>query len=214
MANEKVNIASLHPYADFFEEFCRDIENWVVIPVCQGKPDIKKLEQIFSTLGDWDSFKTVMQEMLDDESYYKDKYDEQEKDKELAEETLAQTQIDIKEIMEDIQDLDNAEIPKEIDLQIQTIYEKLEIEEYDEDNSDWLVCTDSEADDKWEQELDNYIEECIYPELSGTLRNYFDEDKWKTDARYDGRGHSLAKYDGHECEQEIEGTTYYLYKQN
>ena len=93
-------------------------------------------------------------------------------------------------------------------------YEELDVEEYDEDDNDWLVCTDSEADDKWEEELDHYIEECIYPTLEGTLRNYFDEEKWKRDARYDGRGHSLARYDGEECEQEIEGTTYYLYRQN
>lgn len=90
---------------------------------------------------------------------------------------------------------------------------EIEVEDYDE-NGDWLVCTDSEADEKWEESLDNYLEECIYPELQGNLKNYFDDEKWKRDAKYDGRGHLLAGYDGHECEQEVNGTTYYLYRQN
>lgn len=90
---------------------------------------------------------------------------------------------------------------------------EIELEEYDE-NGDWLVCTDSEADEKWEESLDWYLEECVYPELSGNLKSYFDDEKWKRDARYDGRGHSLAGYDGVECEQEVNGTTYYLYRQN
>lgn len=93
-------------------------------------------------------------------------------------------------------------------------YEEVEVEEYDENSSDWLVCTDQEADDKWEEELDSYIDECVLPMIPEGYRNYFDDERYKQDCKYDGRGHLLAIYDGAEYEQEINGTTYYLYRQN
>ena len=79
---------------------------------------------------------------------------------------------------------------------------------------EYLVCTDDEADQLWEQSLGNYIDECILPELPEIAKNYFDEEKWKSDARVDGRGHSLAGYDGEEHEAKIGDTWYYVYRQN
>lgn len=95
-------------------------------------------------------------------------------------------------------------------------YEQIEIEEYDIDdyNNKWLVCTDKEADDKWEEELERYIEECVLPMLPEQYKNYFDSDSFICDCKMDGRGHSLAKYDGREHEQIVNGTTYYLYRIN
>jgi len=81
-------------------------------------------------------------------------------------------------------------------------------------NEEYLVCTDSEADDLWEEDLDNYLEECVYPGLPDNLKNYFDDEKWKNDARFDGRGHSLNRYDGNEEEVQINGETFYIYRQN
>lgn len=81
-------------------------------------------------------------------------------------------------------------------------------------SEEYLVCTDSEADTKWDAELNNYIDECILPEIPETYRNYFDNDAWKSDAKQDGRGHSLSRYDGNEDEQTVLGTTYYIYRQN
>lgn len=97
-----------------------------------------------------------------------------------------------------------------------------EVAEYDTDdyNNDYLVLTDEEADEKWEESLDNYIEECIQPEIDkidvGNLSYYikFDEELWKRDARMDGRGHSLSIYDGNENEETVNGVTYYIYRQN
>ena len=91
---------------------------------------------------------------------------------------------------------------------------EVDVEEYDENNSDWLVCTDSEADYEWDRALDNYLDDCVLPDLPKTLQHYFDKESWKSDARMDGRGHSLSSYDGYEQEQEVNGTTYYLYRQN
>ena len=81
-------------------------------------------------------------------------------------------------------------------------------------SEEYLVVTDEEADELWEQELDSYLEDCIYPELTGNLVNYFDDEAWKRGARYDGRGHSLGKYDGHENYEDVENETFYIYRQN
>lgn len=67
-------------------------------------------------------------------------------------------------------------------------------------NRTYIVVTDTEADDLWEQSLENYLDEIIYPELPENFRNYFNDEAWKADARYDGRGHSLSSYDGEENE--------------
>lgn len=82
------------------------------------------------------------------------------------------------------------------------------------DGAEYLVVTDSEADDMWEESLDNYIDECILPELPEWVQNYFDDEGWKSDARHDGRGNSLSSYDGFENEENFEGTTYYIYRMN
>ena len=78
----------------------------------------------------------------------------------------------------------------------------------------WSVLTDEEADDKWNEYLNNYIEECILPDLPETAQIYFDKDSWIKDAKYDGRGHSLSSYDGNEESCTINGTEYYLYRNN
>ena len=87
-------------------------------------------------------------------------------------------------------------------------------------SEEYLVVTDEEADELWEQDLDNYLEECIYPLLPDNMVNYFDDEKWKRDARYDGRGHSLNRYDGAEYIEEVKAKdgevieTYYIFRQN
>jgi hypothetical protein len=65
-----------------------------------------------------------------------------------------------------------------------TAIEGIDGDEYAEiDGEVYLVLTDSEADDVWEDRLDSYLEECIYPELTGSLKNYFDDYKWKEDRK-------------------------------
>jgi len=92
--------------------------------------------------------------------------------------------------------------------------ELTEIDEREADEGDYLVLTDSEADERFEEALDSYIEDCIMSEIPKYLQNYFDEDSWKQDARYDGRGNSLATYDGDENEEVIEGESFYIYRTN
>lgn len=79
---------------------------------------------------------------------------------------------------------------------------------------EYLVLTDDEADEKWDEELDRYIEDCL--DIPENLRFYFDDEKWKSDAKMDGRGHALSGYDGNENEvtDELSGDVYYIYRTN
>ena len=90
------------------------------------------------------------------------------------------------------------------------------VEDYDNrfsyHNKEFLVLTDSEADEEEDRQLDNYLEECIYPELPENVRYYFDDEKWKRDARMDGRGHIISSYDGAEYEEKVNDTWYYIYR--
>lgn len=79
---------------------------------------------------------------------------------------------------------------------------------------EWLVVTDDEADELWDQDLESYIDDCILGELTGMAADYFDREKWKRDARIDGRAHSLNRYDGNEETEDVAGETYYIYRQN
>lgn len=64
--------------------------------------------------------------------------------------------------------------------------------------AEYAIGTNEDCDEAWDQSLDSYLEECVCPELPARLVNYFDDEKWKRDARCDGRGHSLSSYDGYE----------------
>lgn len=81
-------------------------------------------------------------------------------------------------------------------------------------DSEWLVLTDLEADEAWDRELDNYIDDCL--EIPDNIRMYFDVCKWKNDARMDGRGHALSTYNG--CEDSVylesEDETLFLFRCN
>ena len=97
--------------------------------------------------------------------------------------------------------------------------EDLNVSSYNEQtieygNKEYLVVTDDEADELWEQDLDAYLEECVYPGIPGHLRFYFDDEAWKSDAKFDGRGYSLAKYDGNEYSETVDGTEFYIYRVN
>jgi len=70
--------------------------------------------------------------------------------------------------------------------------------EFEVDNEEYQVLFDNQANTEWDNYLDNYIEECVLYEIPEHLQFYFDEELWKRDARYDGRGHSLSGYDGQE----------------
>lgn len=97
------------------------------------------------------------------------------------------------------------------------------IEDYDNNFSygseEYLVVTDEEAEELWDEELEYYIDELILPDLNERYHNYFDREAWKLDARMDGRGHSLNRYNGSEGEEKVEVNfneyeKFYIYRQN
>lgn len=83
---------------------------------------------------------------------------------------------------------------------------------FEYDGMEFLVLTDAEADERQDDALENYIDECILPEIPETYRFYFDSEAWKCDARRDGRGHVLATYDGNENEVNLNGEYFYIYQ--
>ena len=79
---------------------------------------------------------------------------------------------------------------------------------------DYLAGNDDVMNTAWDDDLENYIDDCLLCEIKDeTLKNYFDRDAWKKDAKGDGRGHSLNRYDGGEDCQTVEGEEIYIYKQ-
>lgn len=79
---------------------------------------------------------------------------------------------------------------------------------------EYLVLTDDEADERWDEYLESYLDECIICDLPDELQMYFDSEKWKRDTRIDGRGHSISSYDGCEEEVEVDGETLYIFRMN
>jgi len=86
--------------------------------------------------------------------------------------------------------------------------------DFETSQDDYLCLTDSEADDMWDEYMDSYIDDCVLSELPAQYRNYFDREAFKNDCSYDGRGHSLASYDGEEHEFYYDGVWYYIYRTN
>jgi hypothetical protein len=84
----------------------------------------------------------------------------------------------------------------------------------DSEPGEYAVLTDEEANERWEEYLDSYIDDCILEGKDGALAKYFDRDAWKDDARHDGRGHCLSPYDGEEHEIKIDGEWIYIYRTN
>jgi hypothetical protein len=128
---------------------------------------------------------------------------------------------------EDVEDIDTDDEPFKIwlGLNCTLLEDEIVVSSYDDnileyEGAEYLVVNDETADELWEQSLDNYLEECISPEFTGNLSSYFDDEKWKRDARYDGRGHSLSSYDGNENYEDVtndltgQTETFYIYRTN
>lgn len=119
-----------------------------------------------------------------------------------------------------------------------------EVEPYDEDNynNDYFVLTDEEADEKakeyildslwafnasfiaYHTDLDEEVIQAIHDNgkcesnndtIHNLIKKLGDLDDFVSDAiSVDGRGHFLSSYDGNENEETVNGTTFYIYRQN
>ena len=93
--------------------------------------------------------------------------------------------------------------------------DQLEIDDYNAtvQGVDYYFGTNDEMDEAWDNDLDNYIEECVLPEIPEHYQFYFDEEKFKNYCKLDGRGHSLNGYDGSEISVNFNDVEYYAYQQ-
>jgi hypothetical protein len=93
-------------------------------------------------------------------------------------------------------------------------------EGYDDSNfeygkEEYMVLTDEESDSAFSDSLDNYIDDCILCQLPENLRSYFDNEAFKRDVELsDGRGPTLAGYDGAEECEKVDGVWFYIYRTN
>lgn len=69
---------------------------------------------------------------------------------------------------------------------------------FDAQGAEYMVLDDSEADAAEDEYLDQLLDD--EGVVEGASSPYFDREAWKRDAKIDGRGHSLAHYDGNEEE--------------
>ena len=76
---------------------------------------------------------------------------------------------------------------------------------------DYKVFTDDEAQKEFEDRIESSIDN-ILDQIPKHLRNYFDTESYIED-NFNDRGSQLNHYDGCEYEEEVNGTTYYIYKQ-
>ena len=96
----------------------------------------------------------------------------------------------------------------------------IEVEEYDDystvdgSRKEFLVLDENEADDRFEQSIENYVNDCVLSEIPKPYHRYFNLEEFTDDCKAVGRGHTIASYDGEENEEEVNGTTYYIYRIN
>lgn len=114
-----------------------------------------------------------------------------------------------------MEDLRKLALAQHLHIDLDWIEDEIEVSGRDDcafeaEGGEYLVLTGSEADGRWEEALNRYIESCLG--MSDDVRGCFDEDAWKSDAKLDGRGHSLSLYDGDEHEQKVDETDFYIFR--
>jgi len=90
-------------------------------------------------------------------------------------------------------------------------------EESEISDGEYLVLDDSEADERFEQSIESYIDDCVLSEIPKQYRCYFDAEKFINDCKInDGRGNSLASYDSEENEIKDPDSDewFYIYRTN
>lgn len=86
----------------------------------------------------------------------------------------------------------------------------------DDARGEYLVLTNSEANEAWEESLNSYLNDMLDDRktVPAWCAQYFNREAWKRDARHDGRGHSLSPYDGHEHEVKVDDEVIFIYRIN
>jgi len=136
-----------------------------------------------------------------------------------SDEPLTEESVDWDKVEEAFPDSDDANKAVALCLMLEASERALlEDTEVDDDRvtvegNTYLCGTDNEMDERWDESLDNYLDECVLSELDGVAAQYFDRDAWKKDARHDGRAHSLNHHDGDEESICLDGEWFFAYRQ-
>ena len=118
---------------------------------------------------------------------------------------------------EDIDDDRIIALMKHLDISPKEALEEIEengTNYYTYGSQEYLVLTDSEADDKEYDLVKDNIEYNYLDEIKDSPAiNYVDVSRW-TDDWCGNRGENISSYDGTENEEEVNNITYYIYRTN
>jgi hypothetical protein len=173
-------------------------------------PDGENQQKLIDLWNKW-HLKEIDEDFEDELDSLLDNIEQEEEEKQERE--VEETDIDL------FEDFNKPECALALALMLELSVSEIEdiVEESDNrwcvQGVDYLAGTDEEMDEKWDEDLENYIDECILSEIPEPYRFYFDNESWKSDARNDGRAHSLNRYNSGELEQKINETWYYAYRQ-
>jgi hypothetical protein len=77
----------------------------------------------------------------------------------------------------------------------------------------WRIMSESEYQTYSDEIIDNFIDECVLPEIPDYLQSYFDTDAYIRDIDYAGdRDGLVAAYDGVVYQQKINGVWFYFWR--
>ena len=133
-----------------------------------------------------------------------------------AKEEIEKIKEMIGEFNEELEETDDSIMREELEDKIQDLESEIEDLEDDEDSYEFT----EEAKERY---VESRMDDVRYDPvrflrdygLEREIENFIDQESFIEDViNSDGRGHTIASYDGNEDEVEYEGTTYYIYRMN
>lgn len=117
----------------------------------------------------------------------------------------------------DIETFFNDEVLDTLSDDAVALMQHLDSEDYDEcvdliASRDYLVLTYYEAHTKAWEYAEDYCNDSVLSQIPEHLHYYFDSERWIEDYINEGLGPILASCDGEEHEEDVNDTTYYIYK--
>ncbi len=102
--NDKTAVARVAgPYELIYEEFKQLVEYAITTPICQGTmPEMRRMQDMFTRFGSYETFCQEMDTMLTDESYYRNRYEDLEIEKEQLESDIVNMKRAIRDVSDDL----------------------------------------------------------------------------------------------------------------
>ena len=100
----------------------------------------------------------------------------------------------------------------EVDELVETGDEHYGLPVFDYDGEQFAVGTGDEANDAKREAVQEYIDECVLPEIPKQYRQYFDDSAFTNDCTNDELVGLIGSYDGCELVQKTKCRYYYIYQ--